>query len=89
MPIFRRRFRRSYRRLLSKLRPRTRPPLFTATCRRGEGVNTMENDPLPSFVLKPLITATRAIRQSWPSYTLALIHPGEGLTPETYQGELT
>ena len=27
-----------------------RPPLFTATCRRGLWVNTIENDPLASFV---------------------------------------
>ena len=36
--------------LLSQLRPRAKPPLFTATYRRGLWVNTMENDPLVSFM---------------------------------------
>ena len=38
------------RKPLSQLRPRAKPPLFTATCTLGLHVNTMENDPLASFV---------------------------------------
>ena len=36
--------------LLLQLRPWARPPLVTATCRRGLQVNTMENDPLALFM---------------------------------------
>ena len=36
--------------LLLQLRPRAKPLLFTAACRRGFSVNTMENDPLASFM---------------------------------------